>query len=437
MKTDIRRGLGAVFALVLTLGSLPLEAQAFDKLNLKGTVVKYWYQHSQARETALQAMIARFNTTNGWGITVKGEFAGGYNDIANKMIAAIAGGATPDLVVAYQNNAATYAQSDALVDLEPYVNDAKFGVSAQDRQDYFEGFLSQDVFPQFGGVRLGWPPNRAVEVLYYNADWMKALNIDAPPKTWQEFYDDCKLATNAAKGTYGYAISPDASNVFAQVIARGGDFQAPQGRGYTLNTKAMADSFTFMQKLYKDGYAHKIAEQYGDQTDFANGKVLFNMSSSSGMPFYGAAIKKGAKGAFQWSVAPLPRTTPQPVQNIYGASVSVVKSTPEKQLASWLFLKWMSEPAQQAEWVKVSNYFPVRRSTAAALTDYLASNPQFADAFAQLKAGKQKAEPSFTGYELVRDAISAAYNQVLDGAPVPATLATLDDKAKKIFNQNR
>jgi len=433
-KTLRRTGLTV---LALVVAAISAGAQGFDAVPLKGTTVTYWYQHSQGRETALQAMIARFNATNAWGITVKGEYAGNYADIANKMIAGIAGGSTPDLVVAYQNNAATYQLSDALVDLNPYVNDKTYGISAQDRKDFFEGFLAQDVFPQFGNARLGWPPNRSVEVLYYNADWLKALHRSGPPKTWDEFVADCQAATDPAKGTYGYAINLDASGVFSQVISRGGDFQAPDGKGYKLNTKALVDSFTLMQKLYKAGYAHKVAEQYGDQTDFANGKVLFTISSTAGMPFYGAAVKKGAQGAFQWNVAPFPGTTPQPVLNIFGASVSVVKSTPAKQLASWIFLRWMSEPAQQAEWVKASNYFPVRRSTGVALGDYLTQNPPFATAFQALQTSTLKAEPSFTGYDLVRDAISTAYNQVLDGAAIPAVVAALDEKAGRIYRQSR
>jgi ABC-type glycerol-3-phosphate transport system substrate-binding protein len=125
------------------------------------------------------------------------------------------------------------------------------------------------------------------------------------------------------------------------------------------------------------------------------------------------------------------------VLNIFGASVSVVKSTPEKQLASWLFLRWMSEPTQQAEWTRVSNYFPVRRSTAAQLGDYLAKNVQFAAAWKALQTGDQKAEPSFTGYDQVRDAISSAYNAVLDGADVNSTIVALNTKANKIFQQTK
>lgn len=412
-----------------------LGAQGFDKLELKGTVVTYWYQHTQGREAALKRMIARFNSTNQWGITVKGEYAGGYGDIANKMTAGIAGGSTPDLVVAYQNNAATYELSDALVDLAPYVADPKFGLSKAELDDFFPSFLAQDLNMQFGGKRLGWPPNRSVEVLYYNADWLKALGIAAPPKTWDEFYADVKLATDPAKGSYGCDLSLDASNVFALVISRGGDFQAPGAEGYTLSTPQIKATFAFFRKILKEGYAKKIAEQYGDQTDFANKKVLFTMGSTSGLPFYDLAVKKGASGGFAWNVAPIPHSTAKAVLDIYGASVSVAKSSPEKQLAAWLFLRWMSESDQQAEWVRVSNYFPVRKSTADRLGDYLAKNPQFAAAWKALQTSDLKAEPTFLGYEQVRDAISQAYNAVLDGADLDSTLADLDARANRIFRQ--
>ncbi len=108
----------------------------------------------------------------------------------------------------------------------------------------------------------------------------------------------------------------------------------------------MKASFALFAKIFNEGYGKKVAEQFGDQTDFANRKVLFTMGSTSAIPFYDAAIKQGAGGPFAWSVAPIPGARAgtgtsagaRSVLDIYGASVSVVKSTPERQLAAWLFL---------------------------------------------------------------------------------------------------
>ena len=98
------------------------------------------------------------------------------------------------------------------------------------------------------------------------------------------------------------------------------------------------------------------------------------LRSTSGLPFVEDGVASGA--GFDWGVAAPPRTGLEPVVNFYGASVSVCRTTPERQLAAWLFLKWFTEPPQQARWVKASNYFPARRSTRTLLAGYLEENPR-------------------------------------------------------------
>ena len=404
-------------------------ASALSNVDPSGVTVAYWFQHSGYREEELQKMITEFNETNEWGITVVGEYQGGYNDIYNKMITAISGNSTPDLVVAYQNQAAGYQVSDALVDLTPYVDDAKWGLGAE-YDDFFEGFITQDINVQFGGKRLGFPPNRSVEVLYYNLTWLKELGFSGPPESWEDFYEMCKAATDSGNNKFGYAISTGASNVYAQIISRGGEIQTESG--YKYNSPELKASMTLMKKIFDDGYGIKIAERYGNQTDFANRKVMFTMGSTSGMPYYAQAIDGSELGPFEWSVAPIPHTTDTPVMDVYGASISIPKSTPEKQLAAWLFIKWMSNPEQQATWVRASNYFPVRKSTAAELGSYFEENPQYEDAFNILTTSITKAEPPFAGYDEVRDVVDSAFNDILDGADIDETLADLDEEANEI-----
>ena len=398
-----------------------------------GAEVSYWYQHTRSREESIQELITEFNETNEWGITVMGEYQGGYSDIYNKMITAISGNSMPQLVVAYQNQAAGYQVGDALVDLTPYVTDAKWGLG-DEIDDYFEGFISQDINKQFGGKRLGFPPNRSLEVVYYNADWLKQLGLSGPPKTWDEFYEACKLATDPANNKYGYAIRTDASNVYAMIISRGGEVQKADGSGYQYNIPEMKESMAFMKKLYDDGYGIKIAERYGDQTDFGNAKVLFTMGSTSGLPFYDSAVL-GSDNPFDWSVAAIPHTGPKAVMDVYGASLSVPKSTPEQQLAAWLFIKWLTEPAQQARWVEASNYFPVRKSTAANLSGYFAKNPKYETAYEILNTSETKAEPPYAGYDEVRDAAASTFNAILDGADIDKALADLEEEANEIHQE--
>ena len=46
----------------------------------------------------------------------------------------------------------------------------------------------------------------------------------------------------------------------------------------------------------------------------------------------------------------MPPDNGKPAINLYGASISVYKTTPEKELASWLVLKYLGEKAQTTKW---------------------------------------------------------------------------------------
>lgn len=427
----------ALVIMALLAFGLSLSAQSLAGVDPTGATITYWYQHAKDKDTSMKAIIAEFNATNPWKITVQGEYAGGYNDIYNKMVVAIAADKPPDLVVAYQNQAATYQVSGALTNLEPYVQDPKWGLG-KDYDDFVPGFIKQDISAQFDYQRLGFPPNRSIEVLYYNITWLKALGATVPPATWPEFEALCKKATDKAKGTYGYSLDPfDASHLFAFVISYGGDIARSDGKGYTFNTPQMKAVMTMMKRLYDGGWAKKNAKQYDYQNEFGNSQALFSISSSSGINYYDAVVK-ASKAPFDWSIGAVPQSTTlnKPAIDLYGASVSVPKTSPEKQLAAWLFIKWFSEPKQQAKWAGISGYFPVRKSAEPLLADYLAKNKVYAAGWNLLKTADLRSEPFYAGYDPVRVKMVAAYNAILDGKDISATLADLDREANKIFKDS-
>ncbi len=397
-----------------------------------GQQIPFWHPYSRAREDAMMRMANEFNTSNAWQVSIEPQFQGSYGEIYQKMLAAIASGGLPGLVVAYQNQAAAYQLSNALVDINTYVNDPEWGLSQEALDDYFPAILQADISQQFGGMRMGFPMGRSIEVLYYNADWLQEMGYDGPPTTWDQLREmACKAVQQSFSGgpagepSLGYEISTDASRFASMVFSRGGDLINADMNAYTLNTSQSREAMTFMQKLYQDGCAGMITERYGDQIDFGQGKLLFTIGSSSGLPYYKTAVAVGAD--FHWSVAALPHTTPDPVVNIYGASVSMPKTTTEEQLAAWTFLKWFTQPEQQAAWAKATNYFPVRKSAADELGDYFAENPAYATAFALLPYGKS--EPPVACYDRVRAMISATYESILGGADVESALALLETDA--------
>ncbi|MEM7130251.1 MAG: extracellular solute-binding protein [Chloroflexota bacterium] len=413
-----------------------MEMASYEDVDPTSAVVTFWHQHSGGREEVLQEIVAAFNDSNEYGITVEASNQGGYGDIFNKMLNVAGTTDAPNLVVAYQNQAATYQLADALIDMTPLVDSETWGLADEDKADFFEGFYNADIFPSFDGARLGFPPNRSMEVMYYNADWLAELGFDGPPETPDEFAAAaCAAAATPFTGvvgeapSIGYQLSADASRFASWTFAMGGDVFDYDAGAYSYDNEAATQAMSFLQGLFNDGCAAEVAERYGDQTDFGNGSLLFTVGSSSGLPFYKSAVEDGA--GFNWSIAPLPRLTDDPVMNLYGASVSIGASTPEQEVATWLFIKYYTSPDVQAQWAQASNYFPVRESVADGMGSYFEENPAYEVAFNLLGFGK--AEPPMPGYDFVRDIVEEQMVAIVNGAEVESTLAALTEESNEIL----
>jgi len=440
-----------VLALVLVM-ALPATAQddvemTYEDVDPTGATVQFWHQHSGEREEALMEIVNEFNETNEWGITVEASNQGGYGDIFQKMnLGLVEGGESlPQLVVAYQNQAATYQLVDGLVDMRPLVDSPTWGLSEEDKADFFPGFYNADVFPTFGNQRLGLAPNRSMEVMYYNSSWLAelsesgAISFEGAPETPEQFREAaCAAVENPYSGatgdvstSVGYQLSFDASRLASWTFAFGGDVFDYDAGEYTYDSEAAVEAVTFLQGLFADGCATDIAESYGDQTNFGQGVTLFTVGSTSGLPFYGSAVDEGA--GHEWSVAPLPHTTEEPVMNLYGASVSIPRSTPEQELAAWLFVKYYTDTEAQATWATASNYFPVRASVAEGLADYFEANPTYETAFGLLQYSKT--EPPVPGYDFVRDEAESTLAAIVadPSMDVAANLGDLTELSNEIL----
>ena len=414
-----------------------IAAVDLEAVDPQGQEVVFWYQHTREREEALLELIAEFNRTNPHGIQVRGEFAGGYGDIYNKMLVALQGGGAPQLVVAYQNQALAYYQAGGIVDLKPYMHSPRWGISPEAQEDYVRAFVEQD---RVHGVQIGFPPNRSMEVFYYNAEWLRELGYQGPPETWSAFAQMCRRAraqpfskAEKKERCRGFLLEMDASRIASMVFTHGGDLTNADRTAYTFNTPQMKAALGLMRELRQEGAVDLVGEPGSDQTEFVVGQVLFAMRSSSGLPFFKSGVEDSGQ-SFDWGVASPPHEGEKPVVNVYGASVSVCRATPAQQLAAWLFVRWFTEPAQQARWVRASNYFPVRQSAAADLEDYFAENPAYKTAYELLAFGKS--EPSMAGYQQVRRLMEDAVVEIMDGADLDKTLARLEREANNTIEDN-
>jgi multiple sugar transport system substrate-binding protein/sn-glycerol 3-phosphate transport system substrate-binding protein len=427
----------------------PTSAEMVDAIDLAGKNVEvvYWHNRTQKDQELLQTMLDEFSKSNPYGIKARPEIAGAsYPDVYNKVNAAIQAGQPPEISVAYQNQAAFYRGQKAVIDLGPFITSTKYGLTADDLKDYFPAFLASDANPQYKGERLGFPTQRSIEVMYVNLDWLKQLGYSEPPKDWKTWEEAAGKAADPAKNKYGFAVRHDASNFASQIFGRGGRILAEDGSAYVFNGPAGVETVAALQRMLKNKSAVEIptAERFGEQNRFGNGELLFVLGTSSGLPFYKESVDKGGK--FAWDIA-LPPYTEKPAVNLYGASVSVYKTTPEKELAAWQVIKFLGEKPQTSKWAISTGYLPVRQSAKADVVAAYKANPAWgpvADSYAKMFDWFQYAmvESPVAGYDPVRalidkDVISriisdpnADPKKVLDEAVAKANQILKDEAPK-------
>ncbi|MBO68494.1 MAG: hypothetical protein CL398_09310 [Acidiferrobacteraceae bacterium] len=416
-------------------------AGSYEDIDPTGGEATVWYRVSRDNQVAfLDQLTAEFNKTNPYGVTVTAVSAGGYGDIFTKFVNLIGTDELPDMVIGYQNQLALYNMppGPGLIDMNDLVMSEKWAMPDKDMADIPAGFLAQDISSDFGGMRLGFPPRRSMELLYANMDWLAELGFDRIPSSPEEFKE---AACKATKNPYSNAVDPnaspqglvfglDASRLASFIIAFGGETLDKEKGKYVLDSPEAIAAATLISEMSEEGCVRAATEKYGEQTDFGNGLTLFTTGSSSGLPYYGGAIDKGAK--FNWSVYAVPHTTDQPRGNLYGPSFAITnKDDRRKQIAAWLWLQTFLKPENQAEFVRLTNYVPVRQSALDLLADYRAANPQF-DIIRQLMPTAGSETPPSASYEEVRRLLREVLAELLSGGDARALMTDLNEEANEL-----
>jgi len=386
-----------------------------------GAQITLWHAFTKVEEQTLLVLISEFNSQNEWGITVKPEYGGHYRDLHKKTLAAVAFGSPPEMTFTYHSRVAEYAQADVIQPLDDYFANEKYGLTEEELEDYFPAFLAGDRYPAFDGELLSLSPSLGMEVMYYNVDMLNELGYENPPATWDEFKAMCMEVTrdtdsDGINDTLGYAVSPSGSTFAGWVWNRGGELLSKDGQSVMFQEQGL-EALTLLRDLIEGGYAYQAIEEDGDRSDFGQGKVLFIFDSLDGLLYYSAAIEEGTivEPEFEWSIAPFPHEAAEPIVGIYGPTLGVFKTTPQKQLAGWLFIKWFTEPEQAARWAIAADRFPVRKSAIETETmkAYFEENPLYQEAFGFLEYARM--EPAIAGWQGIHDALYKAIMGVASG----------------------
>lgn len=421
--------------------SLPMEIEPED---LKGVNLRFWHPWTQEVAVVIDSLVDQFNAENPYDIMVNTNPQG--DRLYQNVIEGLRTGIFPDIAVG--RNFQIQAWDDhreIVVDLNTYVFNPEWGLSTAEISDFYTPRWNQDIVK---GKRLGIPAQTSAAVLFYNQSWARELGFEMPPTTTDEFKDQaCAAAAHsvtsalsgdsAETGIGGWIISTDPATIMAWIMAFEGDGIDNNGDGYAFDTTEAEDAFAFIKGMFRSGCAW-IPESRYSNNEFATRKGLFYSSDISAIPFQLSAFESYSSDD-DWIPIAYPGKMGIPVINLYGTSFAILESTPEVQLASWLFIKWMTQPENQVPFIEASGYFPTRSSTMNLMEDYSQNNPQWTTVQDLLLYSE--VEPNLGSWEIARWAIGdAAIELISPDFPsdhIPLLLKDLDALLDEIQNLNR
>lgn len=412
-----------------------------DSEDLRGINLTFWHTWSGEAEEVLNEIIEQFNAQNEWGIQVQGINQVNLDLMHENIQAAIEEGNPPDLSMGYLYQALDWDSKHELVDLNPYIMDPEWGISKEDQSDFYPVFWDHDFS---GERRVGIPIYRSGQVLYYNVSRAFELGFTAAPTTLETFEQQACAAAQAYlddgdpdnDGTGGWIISTDYPTVMGWLnAATGGVVPSNQDNaddGYDFDNPQVQETFAFLRELYEQGCAWISENQYPDE-EFASRLGLFAAGSLSGLPYQEDAFKQAGNND-QWTVIPFPSSSNEPAIYVYGPAMEVFSSSEDRQLAAWLFIKWVISSENLSRLTGVGASFPLRASSLEMLKTDSSLPPQWHAAINLLPVAHP--EPAYQSWGIVRWAVSDAATQLFrsyfTSDSIPELVTFLDQTANDL-----
>ena len=369
-----------------------------------------WHYYAGESQLALEEAVASFNRTLGLqeGIFIELVGMGSIRKLEELVSAAAQGSvnapALPDLFSSYPDKAVELACLGVLSDLNEHFDSEELSL-------YVESFLADG---RFGGQLLLIPIAKSSEILYVNADaWQdyaenRGLNEGALA-TWEGL-----LA--AAEGYYFFtdALTPEvpwdgqalmgfdslANYIISASKQQGLDVIDFTGEQAVLDRELLRGVFD----IYARGYGFRYFDAQGKfrSDDIKARSLIAYAGSSSGAAYFPTWVEKdNARLPVGLLALPYPRFAGAAAIAIQqGAGMAVVKSSPERERAAALFLRWFTSGEQNLSFSLTSSYLPVQKT--------VYHSDDFSVALDELREGDIVSQNVAQVYEI-------ALNQVLAG----------------------
>jgi sn-glycerol 3-phosphate transport system substrate-binding protein len=400
--------------LVVVLGLLLTHALAQVELE---------FQHSMNGPLgeAVTFMVDKYNEEKAGEVVVNETFVGSYEEGLQGALAQLAAGENPDILQLEVAMVARVAESGALMNWKPLFE----GEYAQNYEDFFPVF--RDQISREDGDIYAIPFNNSNPVLYYNVDILEQAGV-RPPKTYTELPEIAAQIKETFPDVVPIYFDSFPWVLEGAVWSNGGEMVGEEG--LLMNEPEAVEVIQLWTDVIRAGNAAPVTQTA--QEDFAAGRVTMIFGSVASRFF----IERAVGDNFAWQAAPLPYFD-EPQVPVGGANLMIFDNiSEEKKQAAIDFLVWITQPKQQFDWIRLTNYVPVNQKAPElpAFAEYLTSKPDLGIGIEQLPFSRPR--PSRVGYPQATPEIVASLERIwLQNADVQTELDDLVARTARFFRE--
>jgi sn-glycerol 3-phosphate transport system substrate-binding protein len=407
--------------------------------------IDFWHSEQAASQTALQALIDRFNASQDE-VKVRLLFQGTPTDLNIKLVTSLGSGDVPALVETNEGEAETMVDSAAVTPVQKFIDAEGYDLSDFDKRpiDYYS----------WDGKLYAMPLGTIIPMLFYNKIPFQEVSLDPdkPPQTLDDARADSEklLKVDSAGNVVRSGIALDLQGWYLDVIlGEHGDLVVNNNNGRDGRpTEALVNNptgqafFRWWKEMVDSGLAFNVGRNPSGADALmavASGRAAMAVSVSSALRSVISVVEAGLKGV-ELGVGPFPGVaggSGKPC--IFGRVLWIMNRRPEaEQLAAWKLARWLAEPEQQAELFAGTGFLPVRLSAyqMEASHQVLEKYPLYQvpiDLSAGVPSTPEKLGPRVGPSAKVGDIVTQALEEMVVGGKDPDQ--ALDDAAAGYTNE--
>lgn len=392
-------------------------------------VISFWHSMADKQAVAINEIAKAFEQLHP-DITVKPIYQGNYDQLHQKLIAAITSRTMPAVAQMYESWTSQFVSRNLLTPVQEFF-DGTDGLSQQEIDDIVKTFRENN---SWNNRMVTMPFNKSAYVLYVNTDMLKRAGIARAPQTWEELREAAKKLTVRTENrveVYGFAIRPFIESLTTLLYMNGGRYLGPDRKTLLLKSPEAHDALQFLVDLVNKDKVAYVESDYLSNA-FGSGKIAMYIGSSASFPYNEEAVG----GKFQWQAAPLPGVPGKEPRVLFqGTNVGIfAQLPPEQKQAAWRFVKFLTNTENATKWAVATGYLPIRYSVLKTpeMKAYLKQNPNYQIAASQLDYGVF--EPREVYWESMRLVITDEVESALNGREsVDKALENAVEKSKFVL----